>query len=144
MPRRRVYSLAVFLHRLIDPEAKEAFAGLARHVLNASGELTAREARALFVMHSELELEIGALEAQDDIETLAAKVRHPQARLATLLELFRLAFADGDIRPEERRVIDRVAAAWDSSAAHLAWSEDWVRRHLILAWEAEQRILRAR
>lgn len=134
----------MFLHRLIDPEAKDAFAGLARHVLGASGELTAREARALFVMHSELELEIGALEVQEDVETLANKVRHPQARLAGLLELFRLAFADGDIRTEERAVIDRVAAAWDTSAERLAWSEDWVRRHLTLVWEAEQKILRTK
>jgi len=134
----------VFLHRLIDPEAKKAFAGLARHVLGASGDLTAREARALFVMHSELELEIGALDVQENVETLAESVRHPQAQLAGLLELFRLAFADGDIRPEERGIIDRVAAVWDVSAEALAWSEDWVRRHLTLAWEAEQKILRTK
>ena len=139
-----MYPGIVFLHRLIDPEAKAAFAGLARHVLGASGDLTAREARALFVMHSELELEIGALEVREDVETLALKVEHPQARLAGLLELFRLAFADGDIRPEERAVIDRVAAVWDTSAENLAWSEDWVRQHLTLVWEAEQKILHAK
>jgi hypothetical protein len=95
-------------------------------------------------MHSELELEIGALEVKEDIEALAERVRHPQAQLAGLLELFRLAFADGDIRPEERGVIDRVAAIWDMSAEALFWSEDWVRRHLTLVWEAEQKILRTK
>jgi uncharacterized tellurite resistance protein B-like protein len=139
-----LYDSLVFLHRILDRTAREAFAGLAGHVLRASGEITPLEARLLFVMHAELQIEVGPIEATTDVDTLAARITHPQARAAALLELCRLAYADGEYRPAERAVIERVAAAWTTSDQTLRWLDDWVRQHAVLFRAAESWILSAR
>lgn len=139
-----MYDRAVFLHWILDSAARKAYVGLASHILHASGDITPREARLLFVMHAELELEVGELEPSEDIPTLAARITHPQARAAALLELCRLAYADGDFRPAERAVLERVASAWSAPPAILAWLDDWVKQHAKLYQSAEAWILSSR
>ena len=134
----------MFLHWILDSAARQAYAGLASHVLHASGDITPREARLLFVMHAELELEVGRLEPTEDISTLAARITHPQARAAALLELCRLAYADGEYRPAERAVLEQVAASWRAPAAILTWLDDWVKQHATLYRSAEEWILSSR
>ena len=134
----------MFLHRIIDPAARQAYVGLASHVLHASGDVTPREARLLFLMHAELELEVGTLEPSADIDTLAARITHPQARAAALLELCRLAHADGEYRTAERVVMERVASAWNAPPSLLSWLDDWVRRHAELCQTAETWIMSSR
>ena len=126
----------MFLHRILDREARLAFAGLASHVLFASEELTPAEARLLYTMYAELELEVGALEPSETVEALALRITHPRARAASLLELFRLAFADGEYRAQERAIIARVAELWGASSETVSWLDDWVRRHAALVDEA--------
>lgn len=134
----------VFLHRLLDREARQAFAALAHRVLQSSGEISATEARVLFVMLAELELDVSALEASEPIERMVTRIRHPRARMAALLELLRLAHADGDIRPEEREFIHWVATAWGMRKRDLTRAEDWARRHDGLVQQAVLMIDNAR
>jgi len=134
----------MFLHWILDPDARQACVALASHVLHASGDITPREARLLFIMHAELELEVGALQPTEDISTLAARITHPQARAAALLELWRLAYADGEYRPSERAVLERVASAWNVPPTVLTWIDRWVRQHAALYQTAEAWILSSR
>jgi len=139
-----VYDRAMFLHWILDSSARRAYVGLASHVLHASGDITPREARLLFVMHAELELEVGEIAPTEDIPTLAARITHSQARAAALLELCRLAHADGEYRPDERAVLERVAAEWRASPSILAWLDAWVKQHSRLYQSAEAWILSSR
>jgi uncharacterized tellurite resistance protein B-like protein len=134
----------VFLHRLLDHEARLAFAGLAHRVLQSSGEISATEARVLFVMLAELELDVGALETGEPVERMVTHIRHPRARMAALLELLRLAYADGDMRPEERAFIRWVADSWGMKERYVARAEDWAKRHDALVQQAVAWIERAR
>ena len=127
----------MFLHRFLDPEASVAVAALARHIFHASGGLTAREARLLIVMYAELGLEIGDLSPEGDVDELAHAIRHPRARAAALLELYRLASADGPPRGKEQALLERIADAWRAPPETRQWVASWVDRHLRHVDEAE-------
>ncbi len=102
------------------------------------------EARVLFVMLAELELDVGVLESLEPVEHLVTRIRHPRARMAALLELLRLAYADGDMRAEEQEFIHWVANCWRMRGEDLAHAESWAKRHDVLVQEAVARIDGAR
>jgi tellurite resistance protein len=126
----------VFLHRLIDQDARRTFARLAHRVLQSSGETSPREARVLYVMLSELELDVEALEGDEPLERVVLRIHHPRARVAALLELLRLAYADGDMRPEERAFIHWVATCWKMNDGLVREIEAWAKKHDALVQEA--------
>ena len=139
-PAFRWYGEGVFLHRIVDSDAARAFAGLAQHLLKASGDISASEARVLFLMLGELGFGVDRLDPSEDLEVLAGRITHPHARKAALIELYRLAFADGVFKPAERDVVERIAAVWGVDAERRAALRGWVERHMALLEEGEQLI----
>lgn len=126
----------MFLHRLIDPEARRAFAGLAYHVLHLD-EVSAREARVVIIMLGELSLTVDDLVPKESFEVLAARIVHPRARLAAFIELVRLARVDRDLSSEELEVIQWLAGVWGISGAQVIAVLGWVERLVSLQREAE-------
>ena len=135
---------AMFLHRLLDEDARRAFARLAHRVLQASGGISATEARVLYVMLAELELDVGALEGSEPLEHVVMRVRHPRARMAALLELYRLAYADGDMRSEEQAFVRWAATCWGMDESTVGKAEGWARQHDAMVKQAAALIDRAR
>ncbi|HOU93301.1 MAG TPA: hypothetical protein PLU22_19750 [Polyangiaceae bacterium] len=133
----------MFLHRLLDPDARRAFAGLAYYLLHL-GDVSAREARTVYTMLGELALGVEELTPTEPFEQLAARIVHPRARLASLLELVRLARIDRELSPEELEILRWLAGVWSIGAPELLAVLDWVERFTALQREAESAIDRAR
>ncbi|MBN1605880.1 MAG: hypothetical protein JW940_04575 [Polyangiaceae bacterium] len=132
----------MFLHHVLDHEARLAFAGLAYHLLHL-GDVSAREARVVFTMLGELSLSVDELTPREPFEQLAARIVYPRARLASLLELVRLARVDRELSPDELEIVRWLASAWGISGDHFVAVLGWVERHAALLREAEALVDRA-
>ncbi|MBN2194973.1 MAG: hypothetical protein JW751_19305 [Polyangiaceae bacterium] len=132
----------MFLHRLLDPDARRAFAGLAYHLLHL-GEVSPREARVVFTMLGELSLTVEELTPKEPFEWLATRIVHPRAQLASLFELVRLARADRELSPDELEILRWLAAYWGIGGDDFVAVLGWVERYTVLQREAEAMIDRA-
>lgn len=132
----------MFLHRLLDVEARRAFAGLAYYLLHL-GDVSAREARIVYTMLGELSLTVEEFTPTEPFEQLAYRIVHPRARLASLLELVRLARVDRELTPEELEVVRWLAGVWGIDAPALTAVLTWGERFTQLQREAETMIDRA-
>ncbi|HTV17926.1 MAG TPA: TerB family tellurite resistance protein [Polyangiaceae bacterium] len=129
----------MFLHLLKGPE-REAFAGLAKHLVGADEDESVAEARALSAMDVELGLSVASVPAASPTPDLLATFESPTARAAVVLELLGLAYVDGHYHPNETQLIESIAAELGVSERRLGQMEDWVQREMSLVTEAEQLI----
>ena len=126
----------MFLHLLSGPE-REAFAGLAKHLVGADEDESIAEERALSAMDVELGLTISKVPAAKPTPELLATFETPSTRAAVVLELLGLAYVDGHYHPNETAVIERIAAELGVDEPRLLQMESWVQREMALVTEAE-------
>jgi len=126
----------MFLHLLKGPE-REAFAGLAKHLVGADEDESVAETRALSAMDLELGLSVAHVPPAKPTPALLATFGSPSARAAVVLELLGLAYVDGHYHPNETALIERIAAELGVSERRLLEMENWVQREMALVTEAE-------
>jgi tellurite resistance protein len=122
----------MFLSQLTPPQ-QDAFLQLAAQLVAVDGHFSVEEQ----VMLSEL-----AISTVDwvpgeviPIAELIEAFDEPRSQAAALLELIRLAYADGDYGTEERAFIASLAQRMAITGERLARMEAWVVRRLALMAE---------
>ena len=125
----------MFLHEL-NTEQREAFICLAHNVVVSDGDLSPGEQ----VMMAALRREIGL---QDTFEPHYIPVDGINnifdtkgSRVATLIALVRLSYADGAFEIEEQFLIKEICAAFEFTEKEFNLIENWVRRLISLEKEA--------
>ena len=126
----------MFLHAL-DKRQREAFICLAHDIVVSDGEFTAGEQQ----MMSELKREIGL---PDDFEPHYIPVEgiekifdSRKSRVATLIALLRLSYADDAFEVEEQFLLKDICKLFDISRQDFDMIEGWVRRLISLEREAD-------
>ena len=126
----------MFLHELNDQQ-KEAFICLAHDVVVSDGELSPGE----HLMMEKLKREIGL---SPDFEPHYIPVmgignifdsRH--SRVATIIALIRLGYADGAFEIEEQFLLREVCDVFEVTEQDFTLIENWVRRLIALEKEAQ-------
>ena len=122
----------MFLTQLTPPQ-QDAFLQLAAQLIAIDGEIHPDEQEML------ARLAIGAVDwVPQDVQSLPALLLvfdDHRSRVAMLLELIGLAYADTEYRQEERDFIADLARRTGISEARLAMMEAWVIRQLALSQE---------
>lgn len=125
----------MFLYELTSKQ-KETFICLAYVVVVADGDLSPDEQSMMDELRREIALPESfephyiALEGIDEI------FNDRRARVATLIALIRLGYADGKFEIEEQLVVKEVCALFGVSEEEFARIENWVRRLISLQKEA--------
>lgn len=125
----------MFLHELSDQQ-REAFMCLAHDIVVSDGELSPGET----LLMEKLRRETGVDEsfnpsylAIDGIEKIFDTRR---ARVAIVIALIRLAYADGAFEIEEQFLLKDICKAFSISEPDFGQIENWVRRLIALEKEA--------
>ena len=111
--------------------------GLAKHLILSDGKMTDREDVALRQIERETGMTSDGILPTDasDVATVAVLLGR-RARVATLLELLGIAYADDEYHPGENEMIKSVAAALGVTDNEVLQMENWVLRQMVLAAEA--------
>ncbi len=127
----------MFLHELNNAQ-REAFICLAHNIVVSDGELTADEQQ----MMDELRREIGLPESFEPryipLEGIDGIFDSRKSRVATLIALLRLSYADGAFEIEEQYILGDVCRNFGISSEQFELIENWVRRLIALEKEAAQ------
>lgn len=126
----------MFVHDL-SPEQRRAFLVLAREVIDADNRLAIQEIERLDRLYVEAGVEAETAGAPSSTGELHLLFGTERARVAVLLELLLVAYADGRLHPSELDAIRRVAAGLRVDAGIFEHAVDWGRRHQALVEEAE-------
>lgn len=125
----------MFLHEL-DQRQKEAFICLAHDVVVSDGELSPGEQR----MMDELRREIGLAPEFEPhyipVEGIEKLFDTRHARVATVIALIRLGYADSAFEIEEQFLLKDVCQAFEITEVQFTRIENWVRRLIALEEEA--------
>ena len=126
----------MFLHAL-SPEQRRAFLVLAREVIDADHRHAIQEIERLDRLYVEAGVPAETAAAPDATGNLGALFGTGRARVAVLLDLLLVAYADGRMHADEAAAIRRVAAHLGVDAGVYEGALDWARRHQALVDEAE-------
>ncbi len=125
----------MFLHSLND-EQRQAFICLAHDVVVSDGELSPGEQ----LMMLELRREIGLPDTFEAHYIPVAGIEKifdsRKSRVATIIALIRLGYADGAFEIEEQSLLKDICNAFQISGKEYATIENWVRRLIALEREA--------
>lgn len=125
----------MFLHEL-NTRQREAFICLAHNIVVSDGDLSPGEQ----VMMSALRREIGLEDTFEPhyipVSGIADIFDTRNARVATLIALVRLSYADGAFEIEEQFLIEEICAAFEFSEKEFDLIDNWVRRLISLEKEA--------
>jgi uncharacterized tellurite resistance protein B-like protein len=125
----------MFLHELSETQ-KEAFICLAHDIVVSDGELNPGEK----IMMAELRREIGLNDAfvphYIPIEGIEEIFDTRKSRIAIVIALIRLGYADGAFEIEEQFLLKLICKSFDVSNADFIGMENWVRRLINLEKEA--------
>lgn len=125
----------MFLFHL-NPEERRAFVGLAKQLIAADAREQPEEAGVLRLMELELGIPVADLPATPPRAEALATFSSKQSRVAVLMELLTLAYADGEPHPKEMDLLETVAAGLGIPELRLLEMEDWIVRQLSLNAEA--------
>lgn len=119
-----------------DKTQKEAFICLGHNVVVADGDLTPDEQ----VMMNNLKREIG-LETSFDphyitLDGINEIFTTHRSRVAVLINLVRLGYADGAFEVEEQMLVEQVCKHLEIGDEEFSRIENWVRRLIALEKEA--------
>src|SRR5690348_1125219 len=87
-------------------------------------------------MERELGIPVADLPATPPHVGVLAKFSSRASRVAVLMELLTLAYADGEPHPQEMELLNEVAAGLGIPELRLLEMEDWIVRQLSLNSEA--------
>ena len=125
----------MFLSEL-DNNQKEAFTCLAHVVVVSDGELGPGEQ----LMMDELKREIGLSSEFEPhympIDGVGEIFNTRNARVATIIALIRLDYADGTFEIEEQFLLKKIYETFEVTESDLTIIENWVRRLIALEKEA--------
>ena len=125
----------MFLHEL-DNKQKEAFICLAHDVVVSDGELSAGERW----MMDDLKREIGLSSEYEPhympVDGIGEIFDTKRARVATIIALIRLGYADGAFEIEEQLLLKKICAVFEITESDFSIIENWVRRLIALEKEA--------
>jgi tellurite resistance protein len=125
----------MFLHEL-DNKQKEAFICLAHDVVVSDGELSAGERW----MMDDLKREIGLSSEFEPhympVDGIGEIFDTKRARVATIIALIRLGYADGAFEIEEQLLLKEICAVFEITESDFSIIENWVRRLIALEKEA--------
>ncbi len=125
----------MFLHEL-NKEQKEAFICLAHDVVVSDGELSPGEQ----VMMDQLRREIGLDDNFEPhyipVEGIENIFDTKKSRIATIIAMIRLGYADGAFEIEEQFLLKDICKAFEVSEKDFVLIENWVRRLIALEKEA--------
>ena len=127
----------MFLHSLGDQE-KKAFLVLAKLLANEDGRVDDRELQLIDLFLVETGLTKGDIPTDLAMESAIQKFQTAKSRYSCLIELVGLALSDLDYAEEERAFINKIADHFSIGEQNLLSIENWVRRMLALALEAER------
>jgi uncharacterized tellurite resistance protein B-like protein len=125
----------MFLFHLNSDE-RRAFVGLAKHLIAADDRERPDEVGVLRLMERELGIAVAELPATPPHAEVLAKFSSKASRVAVLMELLTLAYADGEPHPEEMELLKTVAAGLEIPELRLLEMEDWIVRQLSLNSQA--------
>jgi|TARA_B110000211_G_scaffold66918_1_gene77321 tellurite resistance protein len=125
----------MFLYDL-NRNQKEAFICLAHVVAVSDGELSPGEQQ----MMGELKREIGLSSAFEPhympIDGIGDIFNTRSSRVATIIALIRLGYADGEFEIEEQFLLKEICATFEVTEPDFTIIENWVRRLVALEREA--------
>ena len=125
----------MFLYDL-NHNQKEAFICLAHVVVVSDGELSPGEQQ----MMGELKREIGLSSAFEPhympIDGIGDIFNTRSSRVATIIALIRLGYADGEFEIEEQFLLKEICATFEVTEPDFTIIENWVRRLVALEREA--------
>lgn len=126
----------MFLHELND-EQKEAFICLAHNVVVSDGELSPGE----HLMMDKLKREIGLAQEFEPhyipVVGIGTLFDSRHSRIATIIALIRLGYADGAFEIEEQFLLREVCDVFEVTEQDFTLIENWVRRLIALEKEAQ-------
>ncbi|MDQ3071796.1 MAG: hypothetical protein M3Q97_00835 [Bacteroidota bacterium] len=125
----------MFLHQL-NQEEKKAFITLAKEFIMVDGELSPEEEELLTQMMGELGITDGFKENEYTRQQLFGMFKNRRARVATIIEMQGLGYANMEYHTEEIAFIEEMAKAFDISDDELEGIDDWVVRQVALLHEA--------
>jgi uncharacterized tellurite resistance protein B-like protein len=125
----------MFLFHL-NPEERRAFVGLAKQLIAADAREQPNEAGVLRLMALELGIPVADLPPTPPRQEVLATFSSKASRVAVLMELLTLAYADGEPHPQEMELLETVAAGFGVPELRLLEMEDWIVRQLSLNAEA--------
>ena len=125
----------MFLHEL-DERQKEAFICLAHNVVVSDGELSPGEQLMMDQLRREIGLHEGFEPHYIPVEGIERIFDTRKARVAIIIALIRLSYADGAFEIEEQFLLKEVCSAFEVAGQDFALIENWVRRLIALEKEA--------
>ena len=121
---------------LLNGAEKRAFVQLADHLAAADDVILEAEKQAISALKAEAGIPGATGENLLPVDELASVFVSRRAKIAALLELLGLAYADSEFEANERSMIVATAHEMDIEMAELRQLEDWVRDHIKLVERA--------
>jgi tellurite resistance protein len=125
----------MFLYEL-DNHQKEAFICLAHDVVVSDGELSPGEQLMMDELKREIGLSSGFEPHYMPIDGIGEIFNTRSARVATIIALIRLGYADGAFEIEEQFLLKEICKTFEVTESDFTIIENWVRRLIALEKEA--------
>ena len=125
----------MFLHELND-EQKKAFICLAHDVVVSDGDLSPGEEQLMDHLKREISLPADFEPHYIPVEGIESIFDSRRSRIAVIINLIRLGYADGAFEIEEQFLLQQVCRLFDISESEFSMIENWVRRLNLLEKEA--------
>jgi len=125
----------MFLHEL-DTAQKEAFICLGHNVVVADGDLTPDEQLMMDTLKREIGLEKSFDPHYIPLDGINEIFTTRRSRIAVLINLIRLGYADGAFEVEEQMLVEQVCQSLEITNEEFTRIENWVRRLIALEKEA--------
>jgi uncharacterized tellurite resistance protein B-like protein len=125
----------MYLHELTS-EQKEAFICLAHNVVVSDGELSPGEHQMMEQLKREISLSGDFEPHYIPVEGIEHLFDSRKSRIAVIIALIRLGYADGAFEIEEQFLLQEVCKLFEVSEQDFSMIENWVRRLNALEEEA--------
>lgn len=109
----------------LESTEKPAFYALAKHLAKADEGVLSEERDVLDLFKQELGLQDEP--AEISVEDACREFASTASQRIALLELLLLAYSDGDIGPNEKKLLDRVAVAFGMAQTQFANAQVWAQ-----------------
>ena len=125
----------MFLHELND-EQKQAFICLAHNVVVSDGDLTPDEQTMIDRLKQEIGLDPSFEPHYIPLDGINGVFDTRKSRIAILINLIRLGYADGAFEVEEQLLVKQICKLFDIPDDEFTRIENWVLRLVALEREA--------
>lgn len=120
---------------MLDTDEKRAFVLLAEMMIQSDGIVVGREASALAALKAEMGVSESAQDTRS-VRELSRLFKDRRSRMATLLELFGLAYTDTNFDLGEQSLIATIAQEMEFTSDEIVEVENWVQDHVSLVRRA--------